>query len=208
MAPIADVVVDSDPVGVLLAIARTPSNVLCFASHDRNRLAAKLLRSVGTDVVDQATRPFVVVGPDETPPSPATDVLVAADGVTDPEPLLSTGAGWARRLGGTLRIATVYEPVPADTRDPDHYSRHHGPPGDPEQYLDGLRAQVAGQGVTVVDVAPIADPVGVADGLEEHLREQPAFLVVLGGGSKRLWPARVVARLLAASAAPLLVVPA
>jgi len=63
VAATVDLVVDDDPAGVLLGIADDGDNLLCFASHDHTAIAADLLHSVGSRVMQKAPHPFVVVGP-------------------------------------------------------------------------------------------------------------------------------------------------
>jgi hypothetical protein len=58
----------------------------------------------------------------------------------------------------------VYEPVLADLRNPRHYTRRHGPSGDPETYLDGLRSHVERYGVTNGRTAALPDPISAAAG--------------------------------------------
>jgi hypothetical protein len=137
---------------------------------------------------------------------PGGDVVVALDGVDDPDLVLTTGVQWALRLGAGLRIVTVYEPTPADLRHPDHYSRHHGPPCDPDDYLAAVQRRVDGAGVTSCTTTAIADPVSVAAGLAEHLAARPAFLLVLGGPRHpHRWPSPVLRDLLRTSRPPMLV---
>jgi nucleotide-binding universal stress UspA family protein len=206
MTSAVDVVVDGDPVRVLLDAADDPGNVLCFATHDQPWMAAELLGRIGSRVVQQASHPFLVVAANGSAPVEGADVVVALDGVADPDPVLSTGVQWALRLDTGLRIVTVYEPAPADLRQPDHYSRLHGPPCDPEEYLEGVRRRVDGAGLVRCTTVAIPDPVSVAAGLEAHLAEHPAFLVVVGGSHRRLhWPSSVLRDLLRASPPPILV---
>jgi nucleotide-binding universal stress UspA family protein len=201
-----DVLVDGDPAGVLLDIAEDPSNVLCFGTHDHHWLATELLGRVGSRIVERASHPFLVVGGDGVPPVPKDDVVVAIDGVEDPTPLLSTAVTWAQRLGAGLRIVTVYEPTPADLRRPDHYLRRLGPPCDPDVYLDAVRRGIDDSGLTSCTTVAIPDPVSVAAGLEQHLAEHPAFLLVIGGARRRHWPTSVLRDLLHGSVPPILVV--
>jgi nucleotide-binding universal stress UspA family protein len=107
--------------------------------------------------------------------------VVAVDGVEAPEPLLSAAAAWARHLQAPLRVVTVYEPVPADIRQPNHYTRLHGPPGDPGTYLHTLGRYLEETGVVPVDLTAIPDATSVADGLTRHLYERPALLLLVGG---------------------------
>jgi hypothetical protein len=175
-----EVLVGDDPATVLLEIASESRSVLCFASHDHAKLVATVLHSVGSHIIERATHPFVVVGPNMDASKLASDVVVALDGVADPDPLLSTASAWAARLGAALRIVTVYEPVLADLRNPEHFTRSHGPPNDPHVYLESVRERVDPAELKAVDSVAIADPVNIAAGLERHLGEQPAFLLVVG----------------------------
>src|SRR5262249_8093820 len=96
--------------------------------------------------------------------------------------------------------------TPADLRDPDHYSRRHGPPTDPDAYLEGVQRRVDDAGLTSCTTAAIADPVSVPVGLAEHLVERPAFLLVLGVHRRHLrWPSNVVRDLLRMSPPPMLI---
>jgi nucleotide-binding universal stress UspA family protein len=205
--PEADVIVDPDPTSVLLAIAAQEGNVLCFASHDRMSVAAKVMHSVGSALIVRLQHPFVVVGAHTALDSSATDVVVALDGGDDPQPLLVTAAGWARDLGAPLRLVTVYEPVLPDLRDPEHFTRHHGPPGDPDAYLDAMKREVMDVDTNSVSTTSIADPVSVAVGLREHLASRPARLFALGGRHEGAHAAPgTVRELLHSVSAPLLIV--
>ena len=146
------------------------------------------MHSVGSELMARATWPFVVVGEGGAPNDRARDVVVAVDGLGDPEPVLTAAAPWAARLQSRLRIVTVYEPVPADLRRPAHYTRRHGPAGDPEKYLEALRDDVARYGATNVATAAIPDPISPAAGLQSYLVAHPAFLVVVGGRKRDAHP--------------------
>ena len=50
-APEVDVILDPDPARVLLGVAADGSKVLCFASHDYGRVAAKVMHSVGSAII-------------------------------------------------------------------------------------------------------------------------------------------------------------
>ena len=163
-APKVDVLVNPDPARVLLEIADDAGNVLCFASHDRMRVAAKLMHAVGSRVIECASHPFVVIGPRAVPTLQASDVVVALDGVHDPEPSLRAGVAWAQQVQGSVRVVTVYEPVLPDLRDSKHFSRDLGPPIDPDEYLETMRRRILGLGATSVTVAGIPDPVSVREG--------------------------------------------
>jgi hypothetical protein len=89
---------------------------------------------------------------------------------------------------------TVYEPVLSDLRRPAHFSRDHGPPGDPDVYLSSMRERVSDVGLVGVDTVAIPDAVSVTAGLEHHLANAPARLLVLGRGHRGVSPSRGVAR--------------
>jgi nucleotide-binding universal stress UspA family protein len=180
--PEVDVILNNDPAGVLLDIAAEPGTILCFASHDHLPVATSMMHHVGSTLIERANRPFIVVGADHDPAIPLAshDIVVAVDGVEAPEPLLAVAADWARQLQAPLRVVTVYEPVPADIRKPEHYTRQHGPPGDPDAYLQELGRYLEETGVVPVDFTAIPDATSVADGLTRHLYDRPALLLVVG----------------------------
>ena len=203
------VVTDPNPVGLLLDLADDPEILLCLASHDRMPLHAKLTRSVGSEVIERAEHPLVAVGPNANPRSLGPDVVVALDARGDPEPLLTVAAMSARRLGCPLRIVTVYEPVPPDLRHPSHFSRMNGPGGDPDAFVSSMRERVDDIGLARIDTVAVADAVGTASGLLEHLSERPGRLLVVGGGRKPRSPklkVGVARHVLAAATLPLLIV--
>jgi nucleotide-binding universal stress UspA family protein len=175
-----DIVVDPDPVEILLGVAAKEDNVLCFASHDRPPPAAALMHSVGSRVIERASRPLVVVGPRASARSLGTEVVVALDPDEDPEPLLVTAAAWAFQLHVRLRIVTVFEPVPSDLDQPEHFTRRHGPSGDPDAYVASMAQRVGDIGLVAVEPVAIPDPVSPGSGLLDHLRDHPARLVVVG----------------------------
>jgi hypothetical protein len=99
--------------------------------------------------------------------------------------------------GASLLIVTVYEPTPPGLRQPDHYSRLHGPPGDPDVYLAGSQQSGADGGLAGCTTATIPDPVSVAARLAQYLADRPAFLLVVGGERHRVhWPSSVLRELL------------
>jgi nucleotide-binding universal stress UspA family protein len=70
-----------------------------------------------------------------------------------------------------------------------------------------MRERVADVGLVGIDTAAIADPVSIAVGLEEHLANAPARLLVLGGGHRGVSLSRGVARkVLDVATLPLLIV--
>jgi nucleotide-binding universal stress UspA family protein len=172
------IIVDPNPVDTLLTIGAEPGNLLCFASHDHGPVAAHVMHSVGSELIRRADYPIMVVGPDVLADDAfARDVVVAIDGVHDPRPLVDIASTWSRALGTGLRIVTVYEPVLADLRRPEHFARSHGPATDPEAYLETVRSELAPTATTVA----IPDPVSAAAGLHDHLAAHPGRLLVIGG---------------------------
>jgi hypothetical protein len=203
-----DVFVDPDPVGVLLRVAGEGGNVLCLASHDRPKPVAALMHAVGSELIERAVRPLVVVGSNPSTAAPGTDVVVAVDGTGNAEPLLAVAATWALQLRRRLRIVTVYEPVLSDLRRPEHFDRRHGPPGDPDVYLAAMRDRVSDVGLDGVETVAVGDPVSAGSGLEQHLADHPARLLVVGGGHRHRphLSAGVAHHLLATATLPLLIV--
>jgi nucleotide-binding universal stress UspA family protein len=202
-----DVIVGGDAVGALLGLGGEVDQGLWFGRHKHNHAVSELLGTVGSKLVERATRPFVVVGPTGPQEATGSDVVVAVDGGDDADPLLATAAAWAAHLGAPLRIVTVYEPVPADIRRPDHYTRRHGPSSDPDRYLDDLRHRVDEPAVPTVTTVAIPDPVGVADGLARYVHEHPALLLVVGTARRHRWTSSVLRGLLHRSPQPVLVAP-
>jgi nucleotide-binding universal stress UspA family protein len=202
-----ELIVDSDPVTALLQIVNDPSRVLFLASHDRMPPTAAILGSVGSRVIERASRPLFLVGPAAVATA-GSDVVVALDGHHDPEPLLAAAVQWATLCNTPLRLVTVYEPVPADLRDPEHFTRRRGPATDPDLYLERARARVEAHAPRGVELASIPDPVSVAEGLLHHLVERPALMLVAGGEHHRnVFAPGVIRALLRTLAVPVLLVP-
>jgi nucleotide-binding universal stress UspA family protein len=202
-----EVRVDPEPVKALLEIADLEGTALCLASHDRMPPAAKLLHSVGSDLIERSEHPLVVVGPNGSTEWLGSDVVVALDGAGNGEPLLAVAAAWALTMRSRLRIVTVYEPVLSDLRRSEHFSRYHGPPGNPDVYLAAMRERVADVGLAGVDTVAIHDAVSVSAGIEHHLADAPGRLLVLGGGHRGVSLSRGVARnVLDNATVPLLIV--
>ncbi|MBV8387621.1 MAG: universal stress protein [Acidimicrobiia bacterium] len=202
------VIVGPDGVGVLLERVSDAATVVCAASHDHARATAAILGSIGSRLIARATRPLFVVGPKVDVGAFGDDVVVAVDGRRNPDPLLGAAASVAEALGAGIRIVTVFEPVLADVRRPQHYTRTHGPSYEVDAYLSDVSRRLP-LGSARVQRVGIADPVGVTVGLAEHLDAAPALALVVGGGrgAHHLGPGAVhdlVRRL----PVPLLVVPA
>jgi hypothetical protein len=124
-----------------------------------------------------------------------------------PRPIASTHKDFfSTLLGAPLRIVTVFEPAPEDLGEPGHFTRHHGPPVDPDVYLGSIERGVDGQGLASVSTASIPDPVGVTDGMVGHLARWPAGLLVVGGGRHKGLHAGTVRELLRTVSVPMVVV--
>jgi hypothetical protein len=103
---------------------------------------------------------------------------------------------------------TVYEPVQADLRNPNHFNRNHGPASDPRVYLEHAARALELAPLKELVLTPLPDPVSVAGGLFDHLAVSPASLLVVGGHHRRNHSgAGVVRSLLYSLTIPLLVVP-
>ena len=83
-----DVVVSPSPVVALLERAAASASVLCLATHDRRPVSATLLDSVGSQIIEHARRPLIIVGPAGDGSRLGRDVVVALDGVHDAASLL------------------------------------------------------------------------------------------------------------------------
>jgi hypothetical protein len=202
------VIVDADPVAVLLEMAADPDQVLCLASHDHMPAATAILHSVGSAVLERAFRPMFVVGHAAEATATGTDVVVAVDGQHDPEPLLAVAVRWGLLFDAPLRVVTVYEPVLDDIRRPEHFTRAIGPPIDPDLYLEQVKARLDGIAVRGVELASIPDPASVAGGLSRHLAERPGMVLVAGGQHhRRIVAPGVLRELLRTVVVPVLFVP-
>jgi nucleotide-binding universal stress UspA family protein len=204
-----EVRVDPEPVDVLLEIGSDPRTVLCLASDYHAAPAATLLHSVGSQVIDRIQQPVVVTGRNAIVETGGSAVVVALKGRAGGDALLAAAAAWALRLGAPLRIVTVYESIPPDVRETMHFTRSFGPQGDPDEYLTSMRERVDDVGLEHVDTVSIPHDFGAGRGLEEHLRDCPARLLVVGGHRSRFprRPAGGVARhVLATATCPVLVV--
>ena len=149
----------------------------CIATHGRDRLAP-VLGSVASDVLAQLHAPLLLCGPESVwPPAAGAPVVAGVDGSAEDTAVVAAAAGWARRLGTTLHLVTVAEPVP----DPvgDHVPhRNHGPAA-PEEHVAALSALARHEGVET-ETSVRYDPVGVADPFVDECRHLGAALVVVG----------------------------
>ncbi|MEA3215313.1 MAG: hypothetical protein QOJ19_1469 [Acidimicrobiia bacterium] len=206
------VVVSLDPAGAIheeLRRSGRDRTLACMASHGRGRSAA-LVGSVATEVVARGHDPLVVVGPHPDEHPGGHGVMVAVDDTPVSAALLPIGLGWAGLLGEPLTVTTVAEPVPPPVRPDRPARRRFGPDGDVEAFLEGLIAPLRQQGHKV-DALALYDPVSPAAGLELHLRDHPATMVVVAShartGPTRMVFGSVAAAIVRRSPSPVLVVP-
>jgi nucleotide-binding universal stress UspA family protein len=205
------VVISPDPARAIHEELRRlgPRAVACMASHGRGRSAA-LVGSVATDVVARGHDPLVLVGPLPPEYPDGHGIIVAVDETPASADLLPVCLGWAGLLGEPLTVATVAEPVPPPVRPDRPVRRVFGPDGDVHEFLDRLVAPLRAAGHTVETLA-LFDPISPADGLEAHLKNHPASLVVVSSrtraGPARLVFGNVAAAIVRRSPSPVLVVP-
>jgi nucleotide-binding universal stress UspA family protein len=209
VAPTWEVGVDDDPVSVIAAAVGTDApGVVCMATHGRDRSAA-VLGSVAHAVIDRATGPVMLVGPEARPTS-ADDapVVAAVDGAADDDVrVVQVAAAWAARLGRPLVVATVAETAPPPYR-PGRPRTGAQAGEDPAAVLARL-VQVAGVS-DLADTRVVDDPASVRDGLLRLVDRTTALLVM--GSHRRVRPLRAVlgresARVVRGCEVPVLVVP-
>jgi nucleotide-binding universal stress UspA family protein len=102
-------------VGDLLATAaEVPGTVLCTAAHGRSSVVELVLGSVTHDVIVASPSPVLVVGPRSRVPTSFATIQACYDGSPTSARTVGVAADWARRLGATLWITQVVEPVAPD----------------------------------------------------------------------------------------------
>lgn len=181
---------NDDPGPMIVETVETWSNpIVCMSSHGRGRLATAVLGSVAHSVLATSTRPVIVCGPDcelpaGAPGGPALAIGACVDGSDASDTVLRTALAWAKRLQTGVRVVTVAEPTPPTVRDEDRFRRAHGPSVDADQYVDEL-ARVA-RDATGIDAVPHAvyDPVSVASGVHQFLRENSMELLVVATNNR------------------------
>jgi nucleotide-binding universal stress UspA family protein len=186
-----DVAPGDDPAGAIIAATETDApSIACMATRGRDR-SATILGSVAASLLDRATEPVLLVGPDARPPC-ASDapVVVAVDGANDADDaaLVGVALGWATSLGTGVVIATVAEPVPGAFHGGRPVHRARGP-ADPEGYVAELAAELAGASCAV-DTRVVFDPISVRDGLVRVVDRTAALLVI--GSHRRTRPRRAM----------------
>jgi nucleotide-binding universal stress UspA family protein len=170
-------VVERNDVGAALAdTVGSPGSLACLVTHGRGR--SLLLGSVAVSLLARANQPIVLVGPVARRVTAAdAPIVVAVDGTTQDDVLVSVALGWAARLGRRLEIVTVAKPAPHWYMDGARPRQAWGP-AEPERYVESLAARAESAGVAVAARA-IYDPVNVRDGLVPFL-DRTAALVVVG----------------------------
>jgi len=198
---------DLDVAGGITATARSLEHCLVvMGTHGRSRTAA-LLGSTFTEVARSQVEPLVAVGPNAgVPAMDAHRVVACVDGTRTSEQILPLASAWARRLGATLDIVFVVDPVaPLPTH---AERRHHGLPVEPTAYVNGLTRLPELAGVPTEAHVAVA-PLGPGEGLVDHLRDHPATLVAttsrLRTRMDRALHGSATARIIHASPVPVLV---
>jgi nucleotide-binding universal stress UspA family protein len=207
--PTWEVAAGDDPgAAIAAAVGADRPGLVCMATHGRDRSAA-VIGSVAGAVIDRATGPVMLVGPEARPTS-ADDapVIAAVEGAVDDDVrLLEVAAAWAERLHRTLVVTTMAEPAPPPYRPgrPHALGRTRE---DPEDLLARL-VRVAGLSGSA-ETRVVYDPAGVHDGLVRLVDRTTALLVM--GSHRRVRPLRAVrgreaARVVRGCEVPVLVVP-
>jgi nucleotide-binding universal stress UspA family protein len=185
--------------------------VVCLTTQGWSRSAA-FVGSTFAAIVSAATEPLVAVGPRSRPDvaDGARRLVACVDGSPTAELALPIAAGWARRLGLRLSIATVAEPTPPPIAPGGHRHRAFGPDTDPDDYIQRLAQRLDLAGLDV-DAEVIWNPTSPHCGLADHLGDHPATLVAVtthaGTGIARVVLGSEAARLIYASPVPVLVQP-
>lgn len=104
-----EAVVSNDVVAALLE-ATGPQGILCLETRARGPLAAIVLGSVAAEVLREASRPVVLVGP-AARVDPSLSVLeVCIDGPDAADALVPVAAEWTGRFGLIPRLVSVWVP--------------------------------------------------------------------------------------------------
>lgn len=125
---------NEDPSAYLGRLARTePATLLCLSTHGRGGLGQAVLGSVATEVVRQAERPVLLVGPAYQPDRgfDLASMVVGVDGSPISEAVIPTAISWAEAYGMRLHLVQVVGPIaeartaadriPQDFTAPDSY---------------------------------------------------------------------------------------
>jgi nucleotide-binding universal stress UspA family protein len=203
------VVVDRDPAGAIHeALRKLDNGVACMATHGRARSAA-VSGSVATEVVARGRDPIVLVCPYMEQPRRSAGVVACVDDSSASPALVAIAVRWAGLLGEACTVVTVAEEAPEPVSG-GPIRRRFGPDGDAEAFLAALVEPVRTED-QVVETLVHYDPVSVWGGLQRHLLDHPAALVVTNTrsrtGLRRLVFGSVSATIVRHSPSPVLVVP-
>jgi nucleotide-binding universal stress UspA family protein len=207
-APTWEVAAGDDPgAAIAAAVGADRPGVVCMATHGRDRSAA-VLGSVAGAVIDRATGPVMLVGPEARPPcADDAPIVTAVEGADDDVRVVEVAAAWAERLGRPLVVATVAEPALSPYL-PGRPRARARAAEDPDALLARL-VQAAGVSDSA-DARVVHDAVSVRDGLVRLVDRTTALLVM--GSHRRVRPLRAVlgreaARVVHGCQVPVLVVP-
>lgn len=156
--------------------------IVCMATHE-HRHSELLIPSVAADVVRRLHEPMILVGNGiDFALVNEGDRVVVGVGTEGSEAVVACAAQWAARLDLPLELVTVVEPIPQPL--PGHRARRHHGPDDPVAYLNQLIADSS-----LIDIKAtttvVEDPIGVAEGLQAHLRDHSAVLLVVGSHQRK-----------------------
>jgi nucleotide-binding universal stress UspA family protein len=142
---VAEVRLAGDPAAALLGhLARSERAIVSMASHGYGGLRRRLIGSVAETVLRGAAVPVIVHGP-ATVELTALPRTILAGVAWSPrlERLLGTLGTWALLLGARLELAHVRYPTAAEL----YVARTTGQRASDQPHLEGLAAELAGQGV-------------------------------------------------------------
>jgi nucleotide-binding universal stress UspA family protein len=177
------------------------SSVLCMATHGRGRAVGSLIGSVARSVLEQASDPVVVVGPNaegppefvsrrapapRRPPLSVPRLVACVDGSGDSEAVLPIALAWAGALEMEVRILSVVDPAFPPLDRGDSWKRRFGPDADPDRYVADLAARWRRDDRNVTgDV--IYDPISPPSGVKSYLAEHPAGLLAVTTHARQGW---------------------
>jgi nucleotide-binding universal stress UspA family protein len=205
------------------------SCLVCLSSRSRGRVAGAVFGSVARAVLLSSIEPIVVVGPQaDRPPAMVRSgarrrrprgwpeplsirrLIACVDGSAESEAVLPTASAWASTLDMKLTILTIAE-ADAEPMFGGNAAKSRFGPRDPATYVAELASTWSVAGPTAVEGRVVYDPLGIASGMRQHLREEPAGLLALTtharSGMERIRLGAAAADIVRSSTAPALVVP-
>jgi nucleotide-binding universal stress UspA family protein len=176
---------------------RAPDTTICMATHGRGAIGTAILGSVARDVIRDAERPVVLVGPHVDGWSGhGQPMIVCHDGSQASAAIVPVAAAWAKALGTPVVVAHVFHPLDVASAQA------------PTAAVDAIVAELR-ETIDDVDLRVTRDsyPVGA---ILELARTLPASIVALSThgrtGLARITLGSVAASLAHASPCPLLTV--